>query len=703
MLAINIKIMKKITLLALMSLSVSFYGYSQEKKHRTNHLEDIHAHNINPHNGMIRCATEENEALLRARDPKRLTPEQFEAWLAPLIEKQIKAQEVSSESGGIIYIPVVVHVIHNGDAYGSNENITDEQVQSQITVMTQDYRRMLGTPGYNTNAVGADVQIEFVLAKVDPNGNPTNGINRVNLCRDNYNAGSFTQIQALIDAEVKPATIWDPTQYMNMWSVNWDGSGLLGYAQFPSSSGLGGLPTGGVANTDGVVAGHSYFGSRTLYPAGNYGDTTYDKGRTMTHEVGHFLGLLHTFQGGCTANNNTSGDYCSDTPAVATANYGCPGGTDSCAATTGADMIENYMDYTDDSCMNIFTVVQKNRITTVMNNSPRRSTLKTSVKDVAIPLFANDAELKIENSCGTGTPTCAVPNPPMPAKVISLYNRGTSNLTSATITYNMDGGTSYTNNWTGNLAPNKFAYVTLANTAVNGTLNASITAVNGGADARATNNTASKTFGSSSTTISNYNYTAFTFTLIGDRYGTETTWNLKNAAGTTLYSGGPYTNLAANGTQTLVNNQAWTLPANGCYTFTINDSYGDGINGGFGAGSYSIKTNAGATTVATGGTFASTESKAFSNSALANESFESFNDIYVFPNPSRNVLNIAVPSGAETVKSVLIHNYLGQVVAQKNIITADDLTIDTSNYSNGVYLITVSNGTQTKTLRFIRE
>ena len=125
------------------------------------------------------------------------TLEQFEAWMA----NRIQQQQSMSQTGGIIYIPVVVHVIHNGDAYGVNENITDEQVQSQITVMTQDYRKMLGTPGYNTNAVGADVQVEFVLAKVDPNGNLTNGIDRVNLCQASW---SDTDI----DGIVKPTTIW---------------------------------------------------------------------------------------------------------------------------------------------------------------------------------------------------------------------------------------------------------------------------------------------------------------------------------------------------------------------------------------------------------------------------------------------------------------------------------------------------------------
>ena len=447
--------------------------------------------------------------------------------------------------------------------------------------MTQDFRRMAGTPGFNSNPVGADTTIEFVLAKVDPNGNPTNGINRVNLCEASWSTDDINSI-------VKPSTIWNPTQYMNMWSVNFSDNTLLGYAQFPSNSTLGGLnANGGDANTDGVVAGYQFFGSRTIYPGGNYGSgTSYDKGRTMTHEVGHYLGLRHIWgDGGCTVD-----DFCNDTPLAASANYGCPSGTNSCPA-PGVDMIQNYMDYTDDSCMNIFTNDQKTRITTVMSNSPRRLELKTSTKDLPIALFANDAEVKIENSCNVTESTCASPNPTSAAKSVLLYNRGTSNLTSATISYNMNGGTNFNQNWTGNLAPNKYAVVTLTNSTINGTLNVSIASTNGVADQRTTNNTDSKTFGQP---LGYANSTTFTFNLVGDSYGSETTWSLKNQAGTTLYSGGPYGDIAS-GTQVLENNAVWNLPANGCYYLTVNDTYGDGLFDGNNQGYYTV--TAGTTTV----------------------------------------------------------------------------------------------------------
>lgn len=681
--------MKKTTFVLLLSLFFANLTIAQIQK-GDKYVFGKKVENTTP-SGHIRCATEEYNEYLRSMNPKMETSQQFENWLAGKIQEQ----QSMSQSGGVIYIPVVVHVIHNGDAYGVNENITDEQVQSQITVMNQDFRRMSGTPGFNSNPVGADVQVEFVLAKVDPNGNPTNGINRVNLCQPSW---STTDINSI----VKPSTIWDPTLYMNMWSVNFTDTTLLGYAQFPEST-LGGLSTTAQsANTDGVVAGYRFFGSSDL-ATGNF-SAPFDKGRTMTHEVGHYLGLRHIWGDNslCPATNtNSDKDFCADTPAANGPNYGCTVGTNTCPSNPGNDMIQNYMDYTDDTCMNIFTVDQKSRITTVMNNSPRRSTLKTSTKDVAIALFANDAEIKIENACASTAATCATPNPPAPLKSVLLYNRGTSNLTSATLSYNMNGGTTYTYNWTGTLATNKYAFITLANTDVNGTLNVSITAANG-TDQRASNNTASKTFGTAST-LSYANATSFTFNLTGDAFGTETTWTLKNAAGTTLYSGGPYSDASVAGPQYHVVNQVWSLPANGCYYLTVNDSYGDGLNDGAYQGSYTV--TAGATTLVnvTDFTTSSRVSYFTNNAALENESFELFNDIVLYPNPSKEYFTISIPQGLEKNGKIEIYNSIGQKVITKNVISDSDLNVNVSNFANGVYFVNLNIGDAVKTLKFIKE
>jgi hypothetical protein len=365
------------------------------------------------------------------------------------------------------------------------------------------------------------------------------------------------------------------------------------------------------------------------------------------------------------------------------------------------------MDYTDDTCMNIFTIGQKARITTVLNNSPRRSTLKTSVKDIAIPLFANDAEVKIENLCTSSSATCTNTNPTSPAKTILLYNRGTSNLTSATLSYNFNGSTNYTQNWTGSLAPNKYAQITLANSTSNGLLTVTVTTANGVADQRASNNVATKTFGS---VLSYANATTFTFTLVGDSFGSETTWSLKNQAGTTLYSGGPYTDITT-GTQTLVDAEVWTLPANGCYYLTVNDSYGDGLFDGVSQGYYTVSD--GGTTIVDvqdfvvagnpANTLVSRVSYFTNNAALESESFDVFESVSLYPNPAKDRITISIPQAIDVTGNFDVYNAIGQKITTKKVTTENDLTINTNNYQAGIYFINLTIGEFSKTLRFIKE
>ena len=320
---------------------------------------------LKSHNGFVRCATVEYDSVRRAQHPELGTRLEFEAWLKTKI-KEYKQQK-SGNHLPVLTIPVVVHVIHNGDAVGSGENITDAQVLSQIQVLNEDYRKMLNSPGYNNNPVGADIEIEFCMAVVDPNGNATNGIDRVNM-------GQASWAQPQIESTLKPQTIWDPTQYLNIWTCRFGGSSssLLGYAQFPDNSGLSGLnASGGSASTDGVIINYNAFGTSALDDGTFNLNPTYNLGRTSTHEIGHWLGLRHIWgDGGCGVD-----DFCNDTPVAGAANYGCPHGHVSCGTT---DMIENYMDYTDDNCMNIFTQDQKTRIRTVLTNSPRRASVVAS-------------------------------------------------------------------------------------------------------------------------------------------------------------------------------------------------------------------------------------------------------------------------------------------------------------------------------------
>lgn len=643
--------------------------------------------------GHIRCASTEYELALQQKNAKRATTEEFENWLSDKMEltKAQKTQfgNVTNGTNVVVYIPVVVHVIHNGDAKGSNENIADEQVLSQITVLNQDYRRMAGTPGYNTNSVGADMEIQFVMAQRTPSGDETNGIDRVNL-----NKASWSESE--IEGTLKPQTIWDPTQYMNIWVCNFGGdlADVLGYAQFPSSSGLGGLDTnGGAANTDGVIIGYKYFGSSTIFPGGTY-ESGYDKGRTTTHEVGHFFGLRHIWgdTSSCVVNATDSNkDYCPDTPAASDANYECVT-NNSCTASPGNDMIENYMDYTPDSCMNIFTLNQKARTQTVLLNSLRRSTLTTSLGGTPPQTYALDGKIEIIDlnvACGTTfSPT------------VSLSNKGTTAVTSAQISYTIDNGTAQVYDWWGTLAAGASADIVLATiTSTSGThtFNLMLTNVNGGSDDNAANNTKSQNF----TIVNSYVTNTAVLTLQRDKYGEETTWNLTNSAGTVLYSGGPYTN--TNSLPALIT-QTFTLPVNECYTFTINDDYGDGICCSEGAGYFNLKTSSNVV-IATGASFGDGMTTTFgTSSALGlDDAVKSFESIFVHPNPASSQLNISVPNTNELPDSYLIFNSLGQELRSTKILSPNNLNLNISGWANGIYFIKISKGEQSKTLRFIKK
>ncbi len=255
------------------------------------------------------------------------------------------------ENESIIRIPVVVHILYSK----AQENLSEAQITSQIDVLNEDFRR---TNADKTNKwpEAADTQIEFYLAKVDPNGNPTNGITRKSTTKT-----SWGTTDAMKKSSQGGVDAWNTAEYLNMWVCN-IGGGILGYAQFP----------GGDPSTDGVVMGPQYFGS-SAKGTGFYLNAPFDKGRTTTHEVGHFLNLRHIWgDGGCGVD-----DFVADTPESDAPNYNCVTGHSSCGS---EDMVQNYMDYSDDACMNLFTLGQKNRMRTILDPGGSRHSLAQSDK-----------------------------------------------------------------------------------------------------------------------------------------------------------------------------------------------------------------------------------------------------------------------------------------------------------------------------------
>jgi PKD repeat protein len=212
--------------------------------------------------------------------------------------------------------------------------------------------------------VGADVEIEFCLSPVDENGV---AMTEPGIDRFNGNRADWSRDQ--IENQLKPTTIWNPNLFYNIWTVKFNAGegGLLGYAQFPDQTGLQGIPANSPASTDGVVIRYQNFGSADK---GNFPvmQPPYNKGRTLSHETGHWFGLRHIWGDGVCGD-----DFVADTPTQNNSSSGCPN-TLSCNNVTPA-MVQNYMDYSNDACMNIFTLGQKDRMLAALEVSPRRKSL----------------------------------------------------------------------------------------------------------------------------------------------------------------------------------------------------------------------------------------------------------------------------------------------------------------------------------------
>lgn len=365
------------------------------------------------------------------------TSQKFEHWLQNKIQQSSK-QRTHHE---VVTIPVVVHIVHNGEAIGQGTNISKAQVLSQIRILNEDFGRKSGTPGFNSHVHGADVQLEFKLAVRSPSNLPTDGIVRVKGSKTSWLSRLTPDRLAL-----KAHSIWNPAHYLNIWVANIK---ELGHGQFPVSDlpGVKDDPNAANPEDDGVVVSYEAFGDTGQAKA------PYNQGRTTTHEVGHYLGLLHIHgDGDCTVD-----DFCTDTPPVSFLTRGCPT-TPPVACDGTPAQIENYMDYTDDRCMNMFTLQQKTRMRTVLDNSPRRKTLKTSPGLLPVLLPVHGA--RIEKIESIHTNNCAIEVSPQ----ILIRNTGVTALTSLSIAYAIDNLPAQTFRWTGKLGSLATTLVTLPTT-----------------------------------------------------------------------------------------------------------------------------------------------------------------------------------------------------------------------------------------------
>lgn len=484
--------------------------------------------------GLVRQCPADEIFEQQNKNPKTALQRQLiEEHTRTFLEKRKKG--LTQARTGVLTIPVVVHVIYNTH----QENISDAQIQSQIDVFNEDFRKMNSdVSGVPAEFTAADMEIQFTLAQVT----------RKYSTRTEW--GTNDDMKKSSQGGVDPV---DPAENMNMWICN-IGGGILGYAQFP----------GGPAATDGVVFSPQYCGSRDKQPAGEnfYLSAPFDKGRTGTHEVGHYLNLRHIWgDGNCNAD-----DYVSDTPLAGAPNYGCPSyPSKSCNNNGGftSDMFMNYMDYVDDACMFMFTAGQKARMDAVLDPGGARSELGTTTGGCSLPAPTGLASSNVGDNSFTlswGAVSGAV------SYEVSINGSVSTVSGTSTSVTGLTAGTAYT------------AKVRARCESGSGAYSAELTVT---------------------TTGSNCAAGPVTLTLVLDNYPGETSWSL-TSGGSTVASGSGYS--AKGGTVT----ETFNVPA-GAYTFTINDGYGDGICCSYGNGSYTLR-DANNNVIATGGDFGSSES-----------------------------------------------------------------------------------------------
>jgi hypothetical protein len=366
---------------------------------------------------VTRCASTERDSVRLLKNPSlRNLRMQSEQAIRNYVRTSVGARTAAGE---VITIPVVVHVVHNradrviGGA--GNGNISDVQIQNQIDVLNEDYGNTSGYKGFYTDSLGVDTGIRFKLISVVRT----------------YNATS--QFSPITDADdlagISPA--WFTNRYLNIWVTRLNDR-YLGTSQFPVVTELNDR-TAGLATseneetdalTDGVIIDFRYFGRNSEAITSRI----YNLGRTTTHEVGHWLGLIHIW------GDTTCGtDYCDDTPTANTKNettdVSCSPVYSQCLGTlVTRNMIENYMDYSPDVCMSVFTNDQKERMHAVLALSPRRAKMveysRFSTTDLLVEIYPNPVR---------ETLTANVFTPNFESYTVSVYTQKGQKVTEDTV------------------------------------------------------------------------------------------------------------------------------------------------------------------------------------------------------------------------------------------------------------------------------
>ena len=454
------------------------------------------------------------------------------------IEEKIQKFSNGKRGVPIINIPVVFHVVYKNNT----ENISEAQILSQLTILNEDFRRQnidqINTPS-DFASLSADTEINFCLAQRTPSNDTTNGITRT---ETSVNSFSLFDDRIFYDS-LGGKNIWDSELYLNIYIC--DLTSVLGFAAFPSSN----------PEIDGVVIDFENFG--------NIGTATapYHKGRTCTHEVGHWLNLMHIW-----GDMLCGDDFVNDTPEQESSNYGCPAHPSPSCSNNG-DMFNNYMDYTNDACMNMFTIGQKTRM---------QATLATARQSVASSMACyipyEDIGITKINSISNNSFCGNQLNID-----VELSNFSADEINSAVISYQLNNQTIVNYNWDGYLASGSSTNVMIGTEIVpTGSYELLIysSSPNGFHDLNFSNDTIKVLFN----VVEGNAYNIGIFT---DNYAEEVSWEITDQNNLQIASGNDLSNNSLNEFEVC-------LEFDSCYIFTIYDSYSDGICCDFGNGFFSI-------------------------------------------------------------------------------------------------------------------
>ena len=568
------------------------------------------------------------------------------------LEEQTK--NFINNTKNIVTIPVVVHIVYNS----AIENISDSQIESQIEVLNKDFRRT-NQDAWNTpnifQSVAADLQINFCLAKQTPNGEPTNGI-----LRKQSILPLFTLYSSNIHFDsLGGSSAWDSERYLNIWVCNIE-NGVLGWAQFPAA---------GDKETDGVVIDFEHFG--TIGTAKH----PYNLGRTTTHEIGHWLNLYHIW-----GDNNCGDDFVNDTPTQEQANYGCKIHPSTSCSNNG-DMFMNFMDYTNDACMNSFTQGQRNRSWACLSNF--RNKLLTSNGCESITISNSDAGIIDIIEPNSQIKKCASPVYPR----VIIKNYGNNKLYTSSIKYKLDANSYQFQQWNGLLDAGETDTVSLSAVTTNGdyhSLSVETFSPNGENDINPSNDETNIFYSSEAGKKINIEITT-------DNYANETTWYLINQDGIIIDSG-----------LNLQNNthykHDYCLPI-GCYKYIIHDSFGDGFCCNFGNGNYTISLENNIQNIGSGTVFTFSDTTEFCITVTENDEVQS-ELLSIYPNPVKN--NLFIKSNTFSKNTPIfakLFNSLGQLIIIKTIKENDFIKMD--ELKEGIYFLQISMENRTLTRKII--